>query len=168
MLQWFCRAGATCAKSAHTSNINADHEFAGCSNSKPRGLANNDGTDTPPKERVLHGGLSELLLARSPMHNGAVASVSTVRRPGPQTVGHGVDFSASATGTISSAVGSFDTVTGVTSVTARGRCDELILTPTQHDALFTSVCANAAMRRHAGAFNSFCTPTTASYLCNFG
>jgi hypothetical protein len=37
--------------------------------------------------------------------------------PSPQTVGHGVDFSAGTTQPISSAVGSFDTVVGVTSLT---------------------------------------------------
>ena len=36
-------------------------------------------------------------------------------RPGPQTVGNGVDYAASVTNLISSAVGTFPTVTGVTS-----------------------------------------------------
>lgn len=36
-------------------------------------------------------------------------------RPGPQTVGNGTDYAATVTNTISSAVGTFPTVTGVTS-----------------------------------------------------
>lgn len=38
-------------------------------------------------------------------------------RPTPHTVGHGVDFSARTTQSISSAVGSFDSVVGITSLT---------------------------------------------------
>ena len=86
--------------------------------------------------------------------------------PTPQTVGQGFDFSALTTQPISSAVGSFDTVVGVTSLTGPDGDNSYSL-QLNTSQFTTSICDGAA-NSTAAAFNSSSTAIRARCSCSFG
>ncbi len=97
-----------------------------------------------------------------------VACIAAPRRPYGPTVGGGIDFTAQVSGTISSATGSFDTVSGVTDEEGFGNVPNTY--SLQLNASYftsTAVCAGASVPANCQGWEQFIYTNTGSVFIEY-
>jgi hypothetical protein len=135
----------------------ADRAVATCHSESPR-----------TGQRLLHLLLPQASMAENPMQGSTRPAVSPARGHHRQIVGNGVDYSASVSGLMSSATGSFDSITPGATETSNGAANSFSL-QLNAKPFTTTVCAGSGDPANCqGGSSSSTRPASTKSSCSTG